>query len=115
MLCGTDSVAEPGEPVVAAPLIIQRGIGPLVGLLDQALVEHPLDRAVERARSHPNRPTTQLGDIAHDRVAMLLAIRERHDDVHHRRRQRQEPFDLFSVTHVATMTTLDLLCQLSTE
>jgi hypothetical protein len=46
---------------------------------------------------------------------MLLAIGERHDDVHHRRRQRQEPFDLFSVTHVTTMTTLDLLCQLSIE
>jgi hypothetical protein len=46
---------------------------------------------------------------------MLLAIGERHDDVHHRRRQRQEPFDLFSVTHVTTMTTLDLLCQKSTE
>jgi hypothetical protein len=46
---------------------------------------------------------------------VLLAIGERHDDVHHRRRQRQEPFDLFSVTHVTTMTTLDLLCQLSTE
>jgi hypothetical protein len=46
---------------------------------------------------------------------MLLAIGERHDDVHHRRRQRQEPFDLFSVTHVTTMTTLDLLCQQSTE
>jgi hypothetical protein len=46
---------------------------------------------------------------------MLLAIGERHDDVHHRRRQRQEPFDFFSVTHMTTMTTLDLLCQLSTE
>jgi hypothetical protein len=46
---------------------------------------------------------------------MLVAIREGHDDVHHRRRQRQEPFDLVSVTHVGTMTTLDLLCQLSTE
>jgi hypothetical protein len=111
MLCRTDSVAEFGEPVVAAPLIIESRIGPLVGLLDQALVEHPLDRAVERARSHSNRPTTQFGDIAHDRVAMLLAVGERHDDVHHRHRQRQEPFDLVSVTHVTTMTTLDLLCQ----
>jgi hypothetical protein len=46
---------------------------------------------------------------------VLLAIGEGHDDVHHRRRQRQEPFDLFSITHVTTMTTLDLLCQQSTE
>ena len=64
MLRRTDSVAELGEPVVAAPLIIQSGIGSLVGFLDQALVEHPLDGAVERARSHPDCPTTQVGNSA---------------------------------------------------
>jgi hypothetical protein len=42
---------------------------------------------------------------------VLLAIGERHDDVHHRRRQRQEPFDVVSIIHTPIMTTLDLLCQ----
>ena len=111
MLRRPDPVAQLGQPVVAATLVIQRRIGSLIGFFDQALVEHPLDRAIQRARPHPNNSAAQLADIPHDRVTVLLAIGERHDNVHDRRRQRQEPIDLSTISHPDTMSTLAVLCQ----
>lgn len=113
MLGGADPMAQPGQPVVPAPLVIQRRVGSFFGLFDKALIEHPLDRPVQRPRTHPHRSAAQLGDVAHDGVAVLLAVRQRHDDVHDRRRQRQELLDLVTSNHDPTMTGLDLLCQVS--
>src|SRR5437773_11305555 len=48
-LDGGDLPAECGEPVVAAALIVELGIGPLIALLDQPVAEEALDRRVDRA------------------------------------------------------------------
>src|SRR5918997_2776103 len=49
-LCRQDLAAEAGEAVVAAPLVVRLGIGPLCGFLDHAALLQALDRPVERAR-----------------------------------------------------------------
>ena len=90
LLRGADAVAEVGEAVVAAALVVELGVGALGDLLEQALVDHALDRAVERARAHRHRAAEKVLDVAHDGVAVLLAAGQRHDDVHRGRRQRQE-------------------------
>src|SRR3954462_12200707 len=39
------ALAAGGDAVVAAALVVEGGVGALVGLLDQSVREHPLDRA----------------------------------------------------------------------
>ena len=76
-----------GDPVVAAALVVERGVGTLVALLDQAVGEHALDRAVERARAHAHGAVGELLDPLHERVAVLLTVAERQQQVEHRRGQ----------------------------
>src|SRR5207253_10800255 len=57
---------------------------------NEALAQQPLDDPVERAGAQADGAARQLGDLLHDRVAVGLAVGERHQDVEHRRRQRQE-------------------------
>src|SRR5215208_4576073 len=65
--------AEVRDLVVSAPLVVQRRVGTLVGLLDQAVRKHALDRTVQRARTEPRRlqptvcstrPESAAGDTA---------------------------------------------------
>jgi hypothetical protein len=44
-----DRCTEHCNPVIAAAFVVELGIGPLGGFLNQPLLEHPLDRPVERA------------------------------------------------------------------
>ena len=76
--------------VVAPPLVVERRIGPLVGFLEQAAREHPLDGAVERARAHADRAVGDALDLLHDGVAMPILVGQRQQDVGDGRRQRQE-------------------------
>ena len=69
------------EPVVAAALVVERGIGALLGLLDQAVGEQPLDRAVERAGAELDRAVAEGVDVADERVAVALAPPEGEEDV----------------------------------
>src|SRR5918997_2293524 len=48
--------AEAGEAVVAAPLVVRLGVGPLPGLLDHAALLQALDRPVKRPRPQPHPP-----------------------------------------------------------
>ena len=60
--------------VVAAALVVDLRVGPLGGLLDQAVGEHALHRAVERARAHGDGVVGEHLDLAHDRVAVHLLV-----------------------------------------
>ena len=69
------------EPVVPAALVVERGIGALLGLLDQAVGEQPLDRAVERAGAQLDRAVAEGVDVADQRVAVALTPPEGEEDV----------------------------------
>ena len=64
MLRRPDPLPQRCQSVVTATLVVECGIGPLVGLLNQTVVEYPLARALQRARTHPHRATAQLTDSA---------------------------------------------------
>lgn len=116
---GPNTLAESGEAVVAAALVIQRWVGPFIGLLEQALVDHALDGPVEGAGAHRDRPAGEIVDVAHDGVAVLLATSEGHDDVHGRRRQGQVAVHVIRIRlpfhHAVTLSTIDLLGQESID
>jgi hypothetical protein len=77
-------------PVVPPPLIVQVRVRTLVDFLDESRGEHPLDRSVERAWSHPQPTAGQPLDLLHDCVAVPVAISQGEQDVSDSRRQRKE-------------------------
>src|SRR5207248_11357304 len=91
--------AEAWAPVLATTRVVEPGLGPLGRLFDQAVGEHARDRAVQRARAHADVPVAHLFDVAHDAVAVLLAVHQRHEDVQRGRRQRHEPFRPLGAAH----------------
>src|SRR5262249_2967385 len=66
--------AEGRDPVVAPPLVVVLRVRALAGLHDQALLEHPLDGAVERARGEAQLPPRALGHVLDDPVAVAVAV-----------------------------------------
>ena len=82
--------AEAGERVIPAPLVGARRVGALAELLDQAVLEHAADGAVERAGAEFQRAVGAIGDVLHDRVAVAIAIDESEQNVKGGRLQRQE-------------------------
>src|SRR5262249_45145513 len=81
----------PREPVDRAARVGRRlvtGVGPL----DQAVDEHPVDRAVERPRTDVDATARQPLDLGHDRVAVRLPGGEDEEDVERRRGKRQQVF-----------------------
>ena len=73
------------DPVVATTLVVELRVGTLGGLLDEAVGEHALDRAVEGPGAHADGAVGELFDAAHDGVAVLFAVTEREQDVEDRR------------------------------
>src|SRR5439155_3302258 len=69
------------DAVVAPPGIVLVGMGPVVELLDEAVMEHPLDGAVQRPGAEPQRAAGARGDVLHDGVAVALAVGERDEDM----------------------------------
>src|SRR5687767_16036831 len=51
---GGDGASKPREPIVAPPLVVVFGVGPLGELLDQSLFEEPANGCIE-ARSEERR------------------------------------------------------------
>ena len=84
------AASEGRVPVVAAPLVVLLGGGALVGLDDEPLLDHPLDRAIERARAEPQRAVGAGGDVLDDAVAVAVVVGHRDQDVEGRRGQRQQ-------------------------
>src|SRR5438094_6967703 len=87
--CGARLAHEPREPgglfarqlpparrdaVVAAADVVVAGIGPLVELLDKAVIQQTLDRSVERRGPEPEAAVGPRRDVLHDGVAVALAV-----------------------------------------
>ena len=99
--------AELREAVVPAALVVALRVGAVAQLFDQALLEHAPDGAVERAGAQPDLAVGPRGHVLHDRVAVALAVRQGHQDVEHRRRQRQQVVDLGSGIVFAAVICID--------
>ncbi|HVM42410.1 MAG TPA: uracil-DNA glycosylase, partial [Gemmatimonadales bacterium] len=78
------------DAVVPSALVVVLRGRPFARLDDQAVLEHALDRAVERARAQANRPARALGDVLDDRVAVAVLAGEREQDVEDGRLEREE-------------------------
>ena len=76
------------NPVVAPALIVGFRIGAFVEFLDQAVVEHALDRSIQRAGPEPDAAASLFPDGAKDGVPVLIGAGERHENVKDRRRKR---------------------------
>src|SRR5579859_1646703 len=82
-----DLLTEARQPVVAAALVVQRGIGPFICFDDQSIEQHLFDGTIERSwpDTHPS-PRVRC-NLLHDTVAMPLAIRQGEQDVENGRRE----------------------------
>src|SRR5262245_19108833 len=66
--------AETRQPVVASPFVGTFRIGAVAKFLDQSLLEHATDCAVQRAGAQSDLAVGTCDDVLHDRVAMSIAI-----------------------------------------
>ena len=72
-----DAAAQRRQPVIPPPLVVQRRVGPLVGLDDQAVGQRPLDQSVEGAGAEADGAVGALRDLPDDGVAVLVSVGER--------------------------------------
>src|SRR5688500_14277604 len=77
-------LAERGDPVIDAALIVHFRVDLPVAFAYQPGVDHAADRTVEGARSHLYLATRVRFDLLHDPVAMALLRRDGEQDVEHR-------------------------------
>ena len=73
--------AQTRDPVVAATGSSFRRVGPRVELLDESVLEHPLNSTVQRARTEPQLTVGSRADVLHDRVAVTFAVGDGEEDV----------------------------------
>ena len=78
-----------GQTVVAATVVIGLVMEGDGQLLNQAVDEHPLNRAIERAWAETRLAVGEALDVLHDAVAVRLAVSERQQDVEDGRRQER--------------------------
>ena len=76
-----------GQAVVAAALVVERGIGARAALHDQPVLRQPPDDRVERARAELHLAVGAARHLLDDGVAVLLAVGQGHQHLEHRRRE----------------------------
>src|SRR5690349_10196647 len=81
--------AERRESIVPPALVAWR-VGSIASLLDEAIRDQSLERAVQRAGPETQAPGGSNLDLIHDRVPVTLAIAEREQHVERAFAQRQE-------------------------
>ena len=76
--------------VIAAALVVERGVGPLVGLLHHSGGEHALQAAIERAGAELQGVIGLARHVLHDAVPVTLLAGQRQQDVEDRRGERKQ-------------------------
>jgi hypothetical protein len=102
-----DRRAPAGNTVIAAALVVELGGRTLAQFLDQLLVEHPLDRAIQGARTELEVTVRARRDILHDRVAVAVLVGQGHEDVKRRRGKGKKVVDVSG--HTPSISTLDTI------
>src|SRR6185503_10618175 len=77
------------QPVVAPAILVGLVVQRDRQLLDQAVDQHALNRAVERARAEARLAVGEALDVLHDAVAVRFAVGKRQEDVEDSRRQQR--------------------------
>ncbi len=77
--------AQLGQTIVAAALIIEAEIRTLGGFLDHLVIQKSPYDPVQRARAQPDLVVSPARNLFADDVTVLLAIRERQQDMEQRR------------------------------
>ena len=80
------------QPVVAPAIFVRFVVERDGQLLDQAVHQHSLNRAVQGARAQPGIAVGEALDVLHDAVAVRLAVGEREQDVKDGRSQQRTRF-----------------------
>jgi hypothetical protein len=90
-----DFASQRGEPVISAAFVVIRRIGPILGaqLENQAVFKHPFDGSIKSSRAEPHAAAGSFSDVLHDAVAVLVAIRQRDQDVKNLRCKRKKLHD----------------------
>src|SRR3989442_6985070 len=109
--CFRDRGAERRDAVVAPPLVVFVRRRALARLDDQALLEHPLNRAIQRARTQLQLAAGALRHVLDDGVAVAVLVGDREKNVKGRRRQREERVRLaLQISHATeAIATVDIL------
>jgi hypothetical protein len=77
---GEDAAAQPGEPVIAAALVVS-GCRPAGGFFDEVGIDQPLESAVKRGGPEPDFAARAVQDFLHYGVAMLVLVGEAEENV----------------------------------
>src|SRR6476661_9749418 len=102
--------SERGNPVVATPLVVLLRRRPIARFDNQSLLEHSLNRSIQRPGAERQLSASPDSDVLDDGVAMPVLLGERQQDVERRRRQRQQAGRfLRDLVHAQTIATLDIL------
>src|SRR6266540_1498638 len=102
--------AERRDSVVAPPLIVVFGRRAIACFDEKALLEHALDRAIQRAGAELQFSAGTRFDVLDNRVAVAVLVGQREQDVKRRGRQREQTVDLFlDFVHDRTIATVDTL------
>ena len=104
---GADSLTQPGEPVVAATLILVWS-SPMSELLGESVVHEALQGSVQGRRTHPYQPARRRLDVLHDRVAVPLSCGERYEHVELGLRQRKVRV---RISHPSSLHRIAIYCQ----
>src|SRR5258706_11838547 len=82
--------SERRDPIISTPFIVELRRGTIPRLDQEALLEHPLNGAIQRSRTEPQLAVRACGDVLNDRVAMAVLIGDGHENVKRRGRQRKQ-------------------------
>src|SRR5688572_27795331 len=77
------------QPVVAPAILVGLVVQRDRQLLDQAVDQHALNRAIERAWAEARLAIGEALDVPHDAVAVRLAVGERQENMEDGRRQQR--------------------------
>ena len=78
-----DALTQRASTIVAAPLVIQFGIGTLVGFFHQTRRKHSFQTSVECSGAKLQGAFGMRGDFLHDAVAVQFAIAQCQQNVKH--------------------------------
>src|SRR5262249_2955253 len=86
------TLSQVAQAIVAAALVVQRRVWPLVRLDDQPIFQHMLDRAIECGWANAHLAPGLPGDFLHNTITVPLTISESQQDMKHCWREWEQAF-----------------------
>src|SRR5262245_48617461 len=101
-----DRRAQRRDPVIPPPLVVFFRSWPFARFDEQSLLEHALNRPIERAGAELQLAFSPYGHILDDGVAVPVFFSHRQQDVEGRWRKRQQFIDFVLVDHAVQSSSL---------